>query len=364
MVSTLVVNDAGTELSYVDSGAPSKSVYITVFAVHGMVFTSPVFQKVQGLALKAGLRFVAINRRNYPGSSPFTPDELNVIMQGTDEQKDAYMKARGHEIATFIDLFVQKHNLPPISDDGKTGGVVILGWSLGNSMSMASIANLDTLPTDVQSRFASRVRTLIMHGSFFLMLNLPMHIVLPDIPEPSPIILGLPSPPQHWAPLLNTSMPEELRVPAFTQWITGYFQHGDLSKRDLNDLSYVLHATFRPPTIFNMSAEQYKDIVSEGPNAAVDTPFMVNFIPQLLASYRKTCYDGSVRTSLPKMKVWFLTGDMTASLGPAALWAVEDDDKERGGGFVTCKMIPGANHFVHWDDPEVTLKVYLECIMG
>ena len=39
MVS-LIVNESGTELSYVDSGAPNGATnYVTIFAIHGTVFT-------------------------------------------------------------------------------------------------------------------------------------------------------------------------------------------------------------------------------------------------------------------------------------------------------------------------------------
>ncbi len=39
MVS-LIVDENGTELSYVDSGAPKGATnYVTIFAIHGTVFT-------------------------------------------------------------------------------------------------------------------------------------------------------------------------------------------------------------------------------------------------------------------------------------------------------------------------------------
>ena len=38
---TLVVDEHGTELSYIDSGAPNDTKdYVTIFAIHGTVFTS------------------------------------------------------------------------------------------------------------------------------------------------------------------------------------------------------------------------------------------------------------------------------------------------------------------------------------
>jgi hypothetical protein len=134
----------------------------------------------------------------------------------------------------------------------------------------------------------------------------------------------------------------------FTQWVTSYFKHGDgfLSKRSVDALEYVVPSTARVPSIFNMTPEEKADIVSEGPNAAADIPFMVFMIPQLAASFRKAAFSPDVRALAPHMKVWFLTGDLTAAFGPAALWAVEDEDKAHGGGLVKTRVIEGTNHFV------------------
>ena len=40
-MASLVVSDSGTELFYVDSGAPNDAVdYVTIFAIHGTMFTA------------------------------------------------------------------------------------------------------------------------------------------------------------------------------------------------------------------------------------------------------------------------------------------------------------------------------------
>ena len=39
-MSSIVVNQSGAELSYIDSGAPNGPAdYVTIFAIHGTVFT-------------------------------------------------------------------------------------------------------------------------------------------------------------------------------------------------------------------------------------------------------------------------------------------------------------------------------------
>lgn len=111
------------------------------------------------------MRFVAVNRRDYPGSTPLSADEIGVLNSGTDDQKADFLKARGVEFATFVDLFAEKNSLPPISADGSTGGFAILGWSLGCSFALASVAAIDALPAPAQARWKDGMRSLILQGT-------------------------------------------------------------------------------------------------------------------------------------------------------------------------------------------------------
>ncbi len=124
-----------------------------------------IFEKVMTLAQGSNIRFVAVNRRDYPGSTPLTPEDTDILASGSDEQKAAFLKARGVEIGTFIDLFVERNKVPPISADGHTGGFALLGWSLGNAIALSAVANVDSLPSAAQARWASGMRALILHGA-------------------------------------------------------------------------------------------------------------------------------------------------------------------------------------------------------
>ncbi|KAI0942664.1 hypothetical protein AcW1_003230 [Taiwanofungus camphoratus] len=344
---SMIVDQNGTELSYIDSGAPPApafaSNYVTIFMVHGSVFTSPVFQKVMSLAPKYGLRIVAINRRDHPGSTPFSPAELQVLASGTDEEKGSFVRARGLELATFTDNFIKQNNLPPISEDGKGGGIALLGWSLGSTVTLACVANIDSLPAEVQSRFKLYLRAHILQ-------------------EPPSVALGTALPPKSWSPQVDTTIPPEARDPVFTRWITAYFTHGDLSTRDPDVLEYVVPATFRAPSIYNMSAEQITQIVYERVASTTDLSIMIGLGPHPLATYRKACFDRTIREKVPKMNVWVCTGDVTASFSPPAFWDLQKDNEANGGGLVTFKVIKGVNHFMHWDEPEIAIKNYLEAL--
>lgn len=95
-----------------------------------MFFRVPAtFDKVAGLAPKSNIRWVSISRRNYPGSSPYKQSELQRLQAGSECDRRDMLLSIGTDVAKFYDLFTQKHSIPAISEDGKSGGLAILGWS-------------------------------------------------------------------------------------------------------------------------------------------------------------------------------------------------------------------------------------------
>ncbi len=369
---SLVVNSTtGVHLAYLDTGAPAHtSSYTTIFAIHGMVFTNRgylrliptfvsdaqcptvIFQKVMSVASSNGVRFVAIQRRPFPGSTPFTDEELNVTLTGGsgDEERDFEIEMRGHEIASFVDIFIQNHNLPRVSDDGKSGGASLLGWSVGGAYVVAAIASTETLPVDVQTRLGAYVRSMIVYGSFSASTSGFRSLHSHRVSEAAPLVLGLPTPSQNWAPLVDTTMPEDLRLPAFGQWCTGYFDHGNItlsSAHDLDSLSWILTTPEYVPTFYKIPVEELDRITRYGSDAATDLPFLFFFANQLNAVYRKAFNDEGMGAIFPLLRRSFLCGDKTGAFGVSGLWAVQDDQLDNGmGTTVDYKLVPGGNHFV------------------
>ncbi|KAI0666409.1 hypothetical protein C8Q78DRAFT_1072372 [Trametes maxima] len=334
----------GVDLAFIDSGAPtsySKSTpYTTIFAIHGEGYYSPVFQKIVAYAPLANIRFVAVTRRDYNGSTALTTDQINVLASGTDAQKASYLVDRSTEIATFIDTFVTKNSIPAPTSNGKYGGFAILGWSLGNAFAISTVSNVQSYSSAIQTRFSTYLRALILQ-------------------EPPSVAIGTgPLPPQTYTPQIDTSIPAELQQPAFIQWITAYFDHGDISSKDPNVLSYVLPSISRPPSVFNMSVAQLAGMTNNGPANGSDGLLIANVQAQLLASYKKALYDNATRAAVPKMKVTEIVGDATAEFGIVAYWSMLDDNAAAGGNKVQFKVLHGANHFVHWDNPEIAIATY------
>ncbi|KAF8917706.1 hypothetical protein CPB85DRAFT_1431233 [Mucidula mucida] len=280
---TLVVNaSTGVELSFIDSGPPAQDVYTTIFAVHGMIFTNLVFQKVLDIAPSKGVRFVALNRRPFPGSTPFTPEELDVTLTGGtgDADRDVQIEARGHEIAMFVAEFIKKFTIPALSQDGKQGGVALLGWSVGAAYPLAAIGSAPTLPKDVKELLGSYIRSLISY-------------------EPAGLVLGLGMPAQQWTPLADTTMPENIRLPSFGQWVTSYFDHEDITQRDLDKLSWILSSPTHIPTLYRIPTDELNAMMRLGDDAGTDLPFLAAFQNQLLISCRKALFNAMSLKSSP-----------------------------------------------------------------
>lgn len=107
---------------------------------------------------------MSIQRRDFPGSTPLSAADLNVLKSGTDEEKAQHVRDRGVEIATFIDKFVQQNELPSPDEKGSGGGFAVLGWSLGGAFALAASANVDALADAARARFARYMRSIVMLG--------------------------------------------------------------------------------------------------------------------------------------------------------------------------------------------------------
>ncbi|KAI0064166.1 hypothetical protein BV25DRAFT_1853507 [Artomyces pyxidatus] len=337
---SLVVDSNGTKLAFIDSGVPTpvrSEPYTTIFAFHGMGFSSHTFKRLHTLAPAYNLRFVSVNRRRYAASTPLSPSELDMPTNGSDVEKTAFLNARGIEAAMFIDKFIQQNDIPPISTSGLGGGIGLLGWSAGNSVTLSVVANLDVLSSETQARFASRLRALIMY-------------------EPPSMITGAPVPKGTWLPQFDPTLPTHLQQAMWTPWVSSYFAHSDLSKRDPTVLTVTAPSLTPAPTVYNMSPEEIADSVDD---TVTELPALIHATSQQSVIYRKACFEREVRTRLPHMKVTHLCGDKTISSALATLWGVQDDAEVDGGNMVEFNLVPDANHFMHWDHPEKTLEACL-----
>ena len=63
------------------------------------------------------LRIVRVNLRDYPGSTPYSPAELEVIHNGSYNEQVAFVKARGLELGAFLAWLIRTTDIPAPSDN-------------------------------------------------------------------------------------------------------------------------------------------------------------------------------------------------------------------------------------------------------
>jgi pimeloyl-ACP methyl ester carboxylesterase len=123
-----------------------------------------IFQRFVDLAPSHGFRAIAVNRRDYQGSTPYTPSEMKAIQTIPVAAQDtrAFMKDRAGETAGFIKHIVEEVGIPA-PHDGR-GGVVILAWSLGSVYAFNFLDMVKTLPAPLSAVVTTNVRGLIVYG--------------------------------------------------------------------------------------------------------------------------------------------------------------------------------------------------------
>lgn len=106
-----------------------------------------------------------MNRRDYPGSSVYSEEELSQLRSGDSELHNEFARTRAKEFATFIKNFIEyDKKLPRISEDGKSGGIVLMGWSAGNNFIIPLLAYADVIDKDTREKVEPYLRSLLIFG--------------------------------------------------------------------------------------------------------------------------------------------------------------------------------------------------------
>lgn len=183
---TIPVNQQGHVLYYEDTGPPaiSNEPYTTLIVVHGTLFhggeqalarnemlgdlchpSNPaVFNRLLPLASQYNIRLVLVNRREYPGSSLFTDEDLNKLKNKDDAVHIEFARERAEGIATFINVFKYQEGIAEASPDGRSGGVSLMGWSSGALHTIALLGYADLLSEDLKKSIEPYLRSYIVFG--------------------------------------------------------------------------------------------------------------------------------------------------------------------------------------------------------
>ena len=124
------------------------------------------FRPAFAFAAQHNFRLVALNLRDYPGSTPFSAEELADLCSSDVEKQRASFCAQGLEVATFLKNFIVFEQIPPCLEvDGRReGGVVLFAWSIATIHILAMLGNEAVFPDDVKTVLNRSLRTCVLYG--------------------------------------------------------------------------------------------------------------------------------------------------------------------------------------------------------
>ncbi|KAI0635835.1 alpha/beta-hydrolase [Trametes polyzona] len=339
-----------------DSGIPRGSTdYTTVVILHGYSYHSGTFTKVVPLGRSHNARVILVNRRDYPGSVPYTRDELALLDPYTQGDPDDdgtttspasenvrdYMKARALEICQFLEGLVRSGDVPLADRERGVGGIVIAGWSMGTGWMTALLAHAPS--------FSS--------GDFEL-ADYVLRVVFLDPPYR---LLGYPSAEGGlYDPLFEDDIPLEERESVFAHWVSGYFEHGSTPET----LSLKTPLEHPSPTLSRLTPEEVASVLCHPPGEPDGSDALVlhrGIEVGLWRSLRLAALADRGRDGWGRVEVRAVTCERSIC---DCLWArmclLKEVEDARAKGLpvrdVHFVLIKGANHFVQWDQPEYLLR--------
>ncbi|OSC99304.1 hypothetical protein PYCCODRAFT_1446899 [Trametes coccinea BRFM310] len=340
-----------------DSGAPSGSHdYTTIVLLHGWGWHSGVFKRLIPFAEQYNTRLLLVNRRDYPGSEPYTPEEKAHLARiasapegnpKTKEEAKAVMRDRGRELYDFLVDYVQREDVPPAN--GNEGGIIVVGWSLGSVWISALLAIVSQIP-EGSVQLSKYVRRTILYDTTF-------------------ICHGYPPPPDSYEPLYDESSTEQERL----RWVTGYYTHGDVWADGDKALEYRNPLQDPPPTITRMTPEDLVETMSAYPTQQSDGSDPLISQVGIRHGAWLAMKDESLYLQKPRVEgasdwahveVVLLCCDLSfwePQWGTKVLLEELDAAAKAGKSVRNVKVVRlrEANHFAHWDVPEKTLKAFL-----
>jgi len=304
------------------------------------------FQKLLPLAAQHKLRIVLLNRREYPGSKPLSEDELGQFDSPDDRKHEEFFGGRAQELAEFLATFAAKENLPKACADRAAGGVAVMGWSAGNAYSMCLLSHASAIKDTSRAQLEPFLRSLVIF----------------DTPG---YVIGRPTVQGGKFILLDSSYTLEDRAKIFGHWVSSYFDHPNVTSHKLEDLKFVPDAIVQTEaTTSRLSEAEYRALVSPEAALKVDAPAVL-YPPEEFAQWTKRAlFDDSLAQKYwPRLKVAAIWCERSCWTCVDGGWGLEDlrkeyDDLGVQGRPLKVTMMPGANHFPHWDEPERALAFF------
>ncbi|KAL4067414.1 Alpha/Beta hydrolase protein [Scleroderma yunnanense] len=356
-MSGIIKVEDNIEFYYEDSGTNGLDLsnYTTVVFIHGMGFNGAVFRRMFPFASSHNYRLVCPYRRGYTPSTPWTDEEVALYKSADVEDGKKHLRLAGLQIARFLVQFAASQSIPKHNEEQKTGGIILIGWSLGTLYLNATLANVDGLVAEELEALKSYLHAVIYFDTFAVALG---------IDEPKTIgfkeeYFTLPVP-ERWA--------------YFQRFVGGFFTHRNRRSRDLADLECSEWHEDRPASLQDITEEEHEKLTSMEMYATHDLGTLI-MQPEVIGSAnRRALFDVGMAKYLPKVKIRFLVGTEGPGLFLYALHQLEKsleegpsvvfgESAERARD-IQLTYLERGNHFVFWEEPRWALKQFRACLEG
>ncbi|KAG7087825.1 hypothetical protein E1B28_013764 [Marasmius oreades] len=335
------------QIFFTDSGPPPGSKdYSTLVVLHGCGFNGYGLEKLHGLAHQFNLRTVLWNRRDYPGSTPYTESELEELEQG----QKIFIDRTGRQLGEFLVQFIEVEKIPKATDDFKAGGIAIMGWSAGAASAMMLFSDADVVPSATYSILEQYVKDLVLleppHACFGYELPQGLNYYYP------------------WSdPTLKT--PQQ-QLQQFRVWISSLYDHPDPDSGNPHHLDIMTRGS-TDATVTKWSKEEIERYYTEKAAERSEMRLFMEPMQQTLREMtERVFYDNNlIESYFPRLKVTITYGTRTTwhcLWVPKEIQRIHDERVASGAKARPMKSykMSGANHFVHWEHPYLLLKTTTE----
>ncbi|KAG6330794.1 hypothetical protein ID866_8295 [Astraeus odoratus] len=350
-MSGVIKVEGNIDFFYEESGTSGLDLsnYTTVVFVPGMGFNGAIFRKLFPFGPSHNYRLVSLYRRGYIPSSPWTEAEISLLNSADPEDGKSYFRLAGLQIAKFLLEFAASQAIPKYNEENQTGGVFLVGWSMGMMYPQAMLANLDALTNEELHGLETYLRAIMYYEA---------PAVAMGIPQPPPIsfdqeILSLPVP-EHWA--------------FFCKWVGGFFKHRNPYSRNIEDLEFQHWRTDKPPSLHDVPEDELRKMTSVEMYATHEVATISMNADVLRSVNRRALFNVKMAKYLPKIKVRFVCGtegtgvfiytqnEMEKCLqGHPSVVFGEGAEKARD---FKLTYLERGNHFVFWEEPQWALEQF------
>ncbi|KAJ7630237.1 Alpha/Beta hydrolase protein [Roridomyces roridus] len=337
----------GVDIFYTDSGAPNTADYTTLVIVHGLLFNGFGFSPLHSLVHQHNIRLILPNRRGYSGSTPFTESEVADMQAGKKEVQERLAL----ETAWFLKYLVENQATPRVSEDRRSGGIVLVGWSLANATTLSILAHPEVVKGEVYDAVEPYLRTVVAYDP-------PLSATANPPPDPT-----------LYNPLTDASVTPEQLPNAILLWISAFYEHGDIASLQSSAVNWGKPPSSPSPeeipTIDQWTPEEKAKYLDPFPVAMVDLQSSGPSMMPILADQMDRALFGSLSgqgTFFPRVDVRYVSGSKTMGIciwpwmETSRMYAQAKEDLGKKPRKVEFVLVEGVNHFIHYHMPERFLR--------